>query len=167
MIKKILSCMLCMLMLFTCVACSNTNASASKAYVFSYNGAEIAIDDELDGVLAALGSYDRHETSPSCNHDGDAHFYYYGTKIELESYPKNGKDLLYKITLFDDTVKTAEGIRIGDTKDAVIKAYGDAAEEKGTALRYRAGDMYLQFNFTKDGLVSQIQYLHPDAVKAS
>ena len=50
MIKKILSCMLCMLMLFTCVACSNTNASASKAYVFSYNGAEIAIDDELDGV---------------------------------------------------------------------------------------------------------------------
>lgn len=162
--KKLIACLLCSIALLGCVACSGGDEPKGKAYVFQYNGAEIKIDEDLDLVLEAIGKYDRHESSPSCNHDGDAHFYYYGTKIELESYPKGGKDLLYKITLFDDTVKTAEGIRIGDSRDEVIKAYGDGAQEKGSALLYRAGDMYLQFNFNKEGLVSQIQYLHPDAI---
>ena len=163
--KKLIAGLLCAMALVGCVACGGGDQSGTReAYVFKYNGVEIAIDTELSAVLAAIGSYDRHESSPSCNHDGDAHFYYYGTKIELESYPKDGKDLLYKITLFDDTVKTAEGIRIGDSKEDVIRAYGEATQQKGSALIYRAGDMYLQFNLTKDDTVSQIQYLHPDAI---
>ena len=162
--KKILLCLLCFVALLGCIACSG-NGEEAKAYVFRYDGTELAIDGELPAILEALGKYDRHETKPSCNHDGDAHFYYYGTKFELESYPKDGKDRLYRITLYDDTVKTAEGICIGDNKDAVTKAYGEATEEKGRTLLYRAGDMYLRFHLSKEDRVAQIDYLHPDALK--
>ena len=163
--KKILLCLLCVVAIVGCVSCGGgKNGSSKEAYVFKYNGASIAIDDELPVVLEAIGKYDRSETKPSCNHDGDAHFYYYGTKIELESYPKGGKDYLYKITLFDDTVKTVEGIRVGDEKDAVIRAYGEAENQEGSTLLYHAGNMYLKFFFSKNDTVSQIQYLHPDAI---
>lgn len=160
--KKILSLALCVLMLLASVACAA--GGSSKAYAFKYNGSEISVDMEMSSALAALGRYDRQETSPSCNHDGDAHFYYYGTKLEVETYPKNGKDYVYKITLFDDTVATAEGVRIGNARDAVTEAYGNPTEEKGNALIYRAGNMYLRFHISNSGRVSQIQYLHPDAI---
>ena len=144
--KRILACALCILTLLCFVACAGGAGGASKAYVFKHNDGEVSVDMELSAALGVLGKHDRHDTSPSCNHEGDAHFYYYGTKIELESYPKNGKDYVYKITLFDDTVKTAEGVRIGDARDAVTDAYGSPTEEKGNALIYRAGNMYLRFH---------------------
>ncbi|MBE6590018.1 MAG: hypothetical protein E7643_07545 [Ruminococcaceae bacterium] len=164
--KKIIAGLLFVCALLGCVSCAGGGNGAAQAYVFVYDGVEVSIDAELSSLIEELGKYDRHETSPSCNHDGDAHFYYYGTQVEIESYPKNGKDYVYKVTLFDDTVKTEEGIRIGDSREDVTDAYGEATEEKGSALLYRAGNMYLQFTFSKgeDGKVTQIQYVHPDAI---
>ena len=57
---------------------------------------------------------------------------------------------------------------MGDSREAVIKAYGDPAETKSDALVYSKGGMYLQFILSEDGSnnVSQIQYMHKEALNA-
>jgi hypothetical protein len=62
------------------------------------------------------------------------------------------------ITLTNDMVKTPEGISIGDSKSAVIAAYGDGYEAIGENLQYSADNCTLQFIF-RDGKVSSIKYI--------
>ena len=57
-------------------------------------------------------------------------FWYYDS-FTLQGYQKNGVDVVYSVTFMDDTVKTKEGIKIGDSKDKVhllmvlhIRKYG-------------------------------------------
>ena len=39
------------------------------------------------------------------------------SSFTLQGYQKNGVDVVYSVTFMDDTVKTKEGIKIGDSKD--------------------------------------------------
>lgn len=42
-------------------------------------------------------------------------FWYYDS-FTLQGYQKNGVDVVYSVTFMDDTVKTKEGIKIGDSR---------------------------------------------------
>ena len=76
----------------------------------------------------------------------------------VTTYPESEVDYVYSIELKDDTVETPEGIFIGSTKDDVISAYGEDAEDSGSALIYTKGES--QLNFLLDGdVVCNIVYL--------
>jgi len=70
---------------------------------------------------------------------------------------KDGKKYIYTITLEDDTVNTAEGIKIGDSFAAVTKAYGTDYVAAGNTYAYSKDKMTLTFVMNNDK-VSTISY---------
>ena len=117
----------------------------------------IYINEDAQTVTDALG------TPPSgtyealsCAFEGKDTFYYYDG-FTLQTYEKDGKKYIYTITLEDDTVNTAEGIKIGDSFAAVTKAYGTDYVAAGNTYAYSKDKMTLTFVMNNDK-VSTISY---------
>ncbi len=92
---------------------------------FLYPGADPA------SVLAQLGEpYDMLEAA-SCVHDGFDRVYYYAG-YEINTQPTaSGGEVITSIYLVDDSIATDEGLRIGDTLDAVLQLYGEVSADAG------------------------------------
>jgi hypothetical protein len=146
------------------ISCGGGDTAGDADYTFEKGKTVIAIHGDMEPILAALGDWNDYEEKPSCGFSGISKLYVYGS-FEIETYPVDGKDYVYRVELYDDTVATAEGIRIGQTREQVIETYGEADKESTTLLTYRAPNMYLRFRFSSDGLVSKIIYLHPNAIQ--
>ena len=165
--KKILICLLLAAMVISLVACKDNNTQSGeedKGYTFTSGTTKIAIDDDVAPILAALGEWRDYDDRPSCGFPGIEKFYIYGG-FEINTYPQGEKDFVYMIRLYDDTVVTEEGIRIGSTKEAVIEAYGSPDKQDETLLQYDTNKMFLQFLLT-DGIVTTIYYWHPKAAES-
>lgn len=161
--KKCLIYLLLVAMVLSFVACKDNDppTEEGKTYTFTNGTTKIAINDDAAPILAALGEWRDYDESPSCAFEGLDKVYTYAG-FEIQTYPMGEKDFVYLIELYDDTVATEKGIRIGDTKEAVIAAYGAPDKQESTYLNYNATDMYLEFHLA-DGIVTSIQYCHPKA----
>lgn len=147
---------------------NNQNTAGSAAtqqqeqeagYIFTAKSQSMQVEGDLAAYVAALGqpaggTYE----AKSCAFDGMDKFYYYDG-FTLQGFQRNGKDLVYAITLNDDSVKTAEGIRIGDTKEKMETVYGNATSA-GTAGQYiyAKGRMSLKF-VVKEDVIQSIEYV--------
>ena len=162
--KKILIYLLLVAMVFSFCACQNNNSSKEegKTYTFTY-GTTIAIDADVAPILSALGEWRDYDDGPSCGFPGLEKLYVY-SGFEINTYPQGEKDFVYMIRLYDDTVATEEGIRIGSTREAVIEAYGTPDKQEETLLQYDTNKMFLQF-LLSDGIVTTIYYWHPKAAQ--
>lgn len=130
--------------------------SVYKFKVDRANGYEVAIDANMNDVLAALGEPLRYNESPSCAYTGlDKEYVYAGFKITTR--PDGEMDYVNAITLTDDSVTTAKGIYIGASADEVRAAYG-SGDESSYKISYTDGNTSLSFSL-KDGAVSAIDYL--------
>ncbi len=157
--KKILIYLLLAAMVLSFGACKDNNdppAEEGKIYTFTSGNTKIAIDADAAPILTALGAWRDYAESASCAFVGLDKIYTYAG-FEIQTYPMGEKDFVYMIILQDDTVATEKGVRIGDTKDAVIAAYGTPDKDTDTALTYNGEGMYLQF-LLRDGAVTSIQY---------
>lgn len=184
--KKILSVMMASVMALSVVACSSGDedtapvvlsggqaaesvegangeadsdseeAASSDAYVFEYNGIVIEMNAHADEVIAALGGNPTYFEAPSCAYEGMDKVYTYNS-IVVRSYTRDGEDFIAAVELKDDTVATAEGIRIGSTEEEVRAAYGEDGTEGTTGIEYTRGDSFISFIF-EDGKVVAITY---------
>ena len=165
--KKTVALILALLMLVALCACAsaeNDGGKTHEAYVFKKGSVEIAIDADLAPIVEKLGDYIYYDEAPSCAHEGKSKYYTYAG-IDIESYPKDGKDLVYMVALIDDTVSTVEGLRVGDSREDVIEIYGEPETDSERSLLYKAEGLYLHVVMTNKGkTVSQIQYVHKDAM---
>ena len=82
--------------------------------------------------------------------------YYYGS-FYLATYPMDGKDYVYTLWFADDTVATADGIRIGSTQAQVETVYGADAFNGTNAFEMTKGSSKLTILIT-DGIVSGVRY---------
>ena len=131
--------------------------NTSTGYVFTTNGVNIAIDEKIEDITSKLGDpKGGYYEAKSCAFDGMDKFWYYDS-FTLQGYQKNGVDVVYSVTFMDDTVKTKEGIKIGDSKDKVISAYGSSYKEENGQIKYESGNMVLSFAI-KDNAVTSIVY---------
>lgn len=165
--KKCLIYFLLVAMVLSLVACKDNNTPPTedeKAYTFTSGSTKIVIDADVAPILASLGEWRDYAESPSCGFPGLEKFYTYGG-FEINTYPQGEKDLVYMIRLYDDTVATEEGIRIGSTKEAVIEAYGAPDKQEATLLQYNTSKMFLQF-LLREGVVTTIYYWHPAAAES-
>lgn len=117
-----------MIMLFLAVLClagcaAPETPAEEEPIAFVYNGVEIAPHADAAPVTEALGKPKSYTEEASCAFDGLDKTYYYGP-FYLATYPMDGKDYIYTLWFADDTVATAEGIRIGSTQSQVEEAYG-------------------------------------------
>lgn len=143
------------LSLFACKD-NTTQGEEETVYTFTAGITQIAIDADVAPILASLGAWRDYAESTSCAFEGLDKVYSYAG-FEIQTYPMGEKDYVYMILLYDDTVATEKGIRIGAAKDAVLEAYGTPNQQTETALTYNAKGMYLQF-ILRDGAVTSIQY---------
>lgn len=133
----------------------NDTASVSE-FSFTYNGTEMAMKAPAAPILEALGEEKSYNEEASCAFEGLDKSYYYGS-FYLYTYPQGDEDFVNMVELVDDTVKTAEGISIGDSKEKVEEAYGADSFNGINAYILTAKDSSLTIIMDNDK-VSSIQY---------
>ncbi|MCM1261271.1 MAG: hypothetical protein NC313_01015 [Butyrivibrio sp.] len=129
--------------------------AAEKGYVFSYNGVSVIIDAEAASIIDALGEPVSYFEAASCAFEGLDKMYTYNG-FELDTYPTNDADYVSSLIIKDDSVSTAEGVCIGDSREKMQQAYGDG-EESGGMTVYAKDGMKLCFILQEDEIVS-IEY---------
>ena len=124
-------------------------------YAFSAKGTTIDIDADVAPVLEALGKELSYYEAASCAFDGLDKMYTY-SGFEIDTYPNGDKDCVSTIILKDDSVSTAEGVSIGDSREKLEQTYGNGSEE-GNMIVYEKGGMKLCFIMQDDEIMS-IEY---------
>ncbi|MBQ7775926.1 MAG: hypothetical protein IJ379_08390 [Lachnospiraceae bacterium] len=127
-----------------------------KGYVFMHNDVQVVIDADAAPIIDALGEPVSYFEAASCAFEGLDKMYTYNS-FEVDTYPNGDKDYVSTIILMDDSITTAEGIAIGETRARVEEVYGTDYEEQGSMLVYRKDGMKLFFIFEGDTITS-IQY---------
>ena len=132
------------------------NNKNEASFVFSYDGMEISVNEEIESVVAKLGEPVAYYEAASCAFEGLDKFYTYSS-FQLDTYPQDGKDMLASIYFKDDLVKTTEGISLYMTKDDMISAYGEATTVNDNEYIYEKGNGRLRFILKDDEIIS-IEY---------
>ena len=92
---------------------------------FVYNNVSLGIGaDVTEDVLSALGEPKNYTETTSCYFEGLDKTYYYGSFYLYVGAPADAPEYVFAVELCDDTVATAEGLSIGDSKDKVESIYG-------------------------------------------
>jgi len=120
-------------------------------------------------LLAALGEDYELVAAPSCPNAewGDDKEFTYAHVTVYTKPDEKGRDILELIVLTDDTLQTARGIRVGDTTEAVLAAYGENGYWQDYILVYSVSgdendDASPNIQFTiREGVVDLIQILYP------
>src|SRR5574344_807174 len=136
--------------------------AASENYVFTYQGVNVIVSTSMNDIIDSLNAVagePKYFEAASCADDGMSKTYTYnGGSFTVSTNPNGPVDVIANITLYDDTVSTAEGICIGSTKDEVSAAYGEATTSTDTTYTYEKGTSTLVFVFDADSKVSTIIY---------
>ncbi len=129
-----------------------------EAYCFVYEGTSIYPNMNMADALAAIGEGSSYYEAASCAFEGEMDKTYGYGSFQIVTYPTDGEDWISYIQLLDDTISTPEGVKIGDSADDVIAAYGEDYTQSGSMMVYTLGDMELCFLISSDEVTS-IQYL--------
>ncbi|MCR4688836.1 MAG: hypothetical protein K5745_04700 [Saccharofermentans sp.] len=136
--------------------------AAEQNYVFTYEGVNIVVSTSMNDILSSLNSVagePQYFESASCAGQGMSKTYTYnGGSFTISTNPVGSDDVIASISLFDDSVTTAEGIYIGSTVDDVTAAYGDATSSTDTTFTYEKGSSVLVFIADANGVITNIIY---------
>ena len=149
-------CMALALMLLL-TGCAGSRQPEQPGMVFVHEGVEIGLNQPMAPVARALGEPRTCTEEPSCAFDGMEKTYYYGP-FYIKTYPLERQECIYSIWFADDTVATTEGVHIGDSRESVIRAYGEACFNGDNAFRIHKGSTDLVV-ILKDDAVKSIQYV--------
>jgi len=128
----------------------------AEIFAFAYRDFVIKLDQDITEVLDALGEPLGYLEAPSCAFDGiDRIFSFAG--VQIHTYPVEGRDLVHTISLRDDSVSTMEGIYLGESPEAVFRAYGNDYEQEFDMYTFTRGLTTLAF-LIEDDMVVAITY---------
>ena len=157
---RILSVAFAVLMLaLTFVACSSKGNSGSDLVFTSPNGVTVAVGAPADKAVTTLGDWITMNSSDSCGGFQGKDYVYTYHGFRMSTTPAKDGQIICKIELTDDSVKTPQGLYIGMSRADAEKAMKDfTAETVGDNLVYTSGSTKLQVVF-RDGAVSGIIYV--------
>lgn len=136
---------------------SDNKTADNTANSITIKGASLNIGGELTAdMLKKLGEPSEKTESPNCVYEGAVYDYIYAG-FSLQVNQQEGKNTLLMATITDPEYITDKGVKIGDTADAVKKAYGEATEGSNYYLVYAAEGFDVTFNLN-DGTVEEIVY---------
>lgn len=158
--KRIFAMML-VLSLLLC-GCGNKPAENTDqigtAGVVTLGNVTVQVGGELNATQKTdLGTPIEVYEAPSCHYEGMDTVYTYDG-YTLQTYRKGTVDILCMVILESAAYATDKGIRVGDTLDAVIAAYGECTEETKYYVTYvLSPSITLTFSLT-DNTVTAIEY---------
>jgi len=132
------------------------SALAKTEFTFLFNGTIIYLDQNMAEVLDALGEPVGVRQTPSCAFDGYDRIFGFGA-INVHTYPVGDEDFVQIISIRDDSITTRNGIRLGDSWDRVLDAYGSDYVQDFSIFTFTKGSTALSF-FVDDGTVVEITY---------
>ena len=116
-------------------------ANEFDGWSFLYNGVNINVGTDLNIVekTGKLGELNKDYTelkATSCAGLGLARTLTFNSgSFVINTNPDGDKDIISNISLYDDTITTAEGLYIGSSLDDVKKIYGEPDAE--TSIQHR------------------------------
>ncbi|MDR0812933.1 MAG: hypothetical protein LBO63_02875 [Oscillospiraceae bacterium] len=139
---------------------------ATDGWVLTYKGADIYLGSKLDDLIAKVGEpTGRHETA-DCAFGAVGYtidFRDSSTYLRLTTTQFDGVDCIMTIEFMDDSVKTNEGLQLGDSADKVKEALGEPQETQDTIWKYIKGGTSLWI--TVEGAeITNVQYFYDAAV---
>ena len=131
--KKILSILLCLLMLLTLASCKKEEAkteedgekdgtAAAIAFSITANGTTIELGKDATPVLTALGAPMAQSSVGNCGGKAGTWTRYTYAGFYLLVLENGDQQTVDQIELKDDSILTAKGVGIGSTRDDVLKA---------------------------------------------
>ncbi len=126
--------------------------SAKIDFYIDYKSAKIELGGDAVAALNALGTPKSSEPQGDCSGKGSLTKYVYDS-IVLYVLDDGKSKTVDQITLLDDSVKTPAGIKVGSSREEVMKAYGEKSGDG--SVTYKSGNNNLMIGF-RDGSVSSI-----------
>jgi len=127
----------------------------AKEWYFANNGVKLVPGADSAVFKNALGKPNFLFEAESCAFEGMDRIYSYdGFEIYTAD---DGEEKITSILIMDDSVKTVEGIYLGETVDKMIALYGEADEQNFETYTYYRGDSLLIFMF-EDGELVSVEY---------
>ena len=127
-----------------------------KGYVFQHQDVVIEMDAKAASLVEALGEPVSYFEAASCAFEGLDKIYTYNS-FELDTYPVEDVDYVSAVIFKDDSITTAEGVAIGDSRAKMEEVYGTENETQGSLVVYYKDGMKLSFIFDGDTITS-IEY---------
>ncbi len=157
---RILSILLALLTLTLCLAaCGSKGGSDSDLVFVTPNKVTLAIGGPADKAVTALGNWISMNTSDSCGGFSGKDYLYTYHGFRMSTTPSKDGQIICKVELTDDSVKTPQGLYIGMSRsDAEAAMKGFASEKVGDNLVYTVGETKLQVVF-RDDAVTGIVYV--------
>ena len=97
---------------------------------FTFGGSSVTVGKDLSAFKAAVAPSSE-DTAPSCLGNGEDSICTFD-HFTINGYTENGQCIATAIDLTDSEVSTSKGIKLGSSKDDVIKAYGTGYTERGS-----------------------------------
>jgi len=125
-------------------------------FYFNFMGHTLHLNQNMEDVFVLLGEPDGMRQTPSCAFDGYDKIFGYGA-INIHTYPQGDEDFVQVISIRDDSVTTVNGIRLGDSLEDVITAYGSDFTQDFNIYIFEKNDTTLSF-FIEGDMVVEITY---------
>lgn len=119
--------------------CSQGTSSfdfTEKDFYLNIDGKEYRCDDNIQTVIANLGSGYSYSDALSCAYDGLDKIYSYEL-AEFYTNPLPEGDLVSEIYTENPEVTTSKGISVGATKEEILAVHGEDCEDMGNLIIYR------------------------------
>ena len=156
---RTLSVILAVLMLSVCFVACDGKSNASELTFKTADGVAVTIGAEADPIIKKLGTPGAVNSSESCGGFAGKDYVYSYVGFRVSTTPAEGGQIICKVELTDDSVKTPEGLYIGMSRaDAEAAMKGFKAESMDDNLVYTSGSAKLRVVF-RDGSVTGIIYV--------
>jgi hypothetical protein len=138
--KYILAALAVSLMVSACGCGTNAEAKFEPGFTEAdlflvINGQEYRCAVNIEEIIAVFGDGYEYSEAISCLYEGlDKSFIY--DIAEFYTYPARNGDYVNEIYVSSQEVASSRGMRVGSTRDGVIAAYGEPAEDTGSLLIY-------------------------------
>lgn len=129
--------MLLVLALMTVLFATACGGGSEEKDMFSLTIENVTIkgNTQVKQYLDKLGDDYEYSESISCAYDGLDKIYAYDN-FSIYTYPDGDKDYVLEVEVLGGNYATSKGIKIGSSREDVIKAYGEKYLEDGALLYY-------------------------------
>lgn len=132
---------------------SKESTKTEKIAAIKYNNIEIKIDMEVSPLLEKLGEPDHKETIEADEENSEESYSYTYDNMTIYAYLKDKKQYVADVSVSGPgDASTANGIKVGASKDNVAKIYGKVTDENMAS--YEIDKNVIMFIFEDDSVTN-------------